>query len=316
VTRAPVVLLLFRRPECTARVFERIRRARPPVLYLVADGPRGADDEEGCERARAAVARVDWPCEVRRDYAAGNLGLRERVVSGLGFVFGECERAVVLEDDCLPDPTFFDYCDAVLERWKDDERVMQVGGFSVQRGGAPTPASYYFSKYALPWGWASWARAWRHYDPSIASWPALRDGGWADAWFDGELERSYWTGVFDAVHAGRIASTWDYAWSYACWAQGGLSAVPWASLIRNVGWGPGATHTHGTVPLAEIDAVPLPLPVVHPTAVSRHRAADLYTFDHYYPGQHMKRAASIRLKLAWHAARARAWAAARLGRSG
>lgn len=312
----PVVLLLFRRPETTARVFARIRAARPRVLYLVADGPRGVDDEAGCARAREAVARVDWPCEVRRDFADANLGCRARVVSGLERVFGQVDEAIVLEDDCLPHPDFFGYCAAVLERWRGDERVMHVAGFSVQGGAPRGPYGYHFSRYNLPWGWATWRRAWRHYDASAATWPTLRGSGWADAWFDSAHERRYWTGVFDALHAGRLPGTWDYAWTYACWSQHGLTAAPARSLVENIGWGEGGTHTLGDDPLARVRAEPLPSPFVHPPVVARHRAADLHTFDHYYPGRHMKRAASIPLKLAWHAARARAWAAARLGRRG
>ena len=126
----PVALLLFRRSEETARVFERIRQARPRKLFLIADGPRPGNQEEArsCEAARAVVERVDWPCDVVRDFAEENLGLKRRIPSGLDRVFGEVEEAIVLEDDCLPHPSFFPYCEELLDRYRDDERIVHIAG--------------------------------------------------------------------------------------------------------------------------------------------------------------------------------------------
>src|SRR3954453_1153033 len=161
-----VALLLFRRPEETARVFERIREARPRKLFLVADGPRPGNEEDaqGCEQARAVVERVDWPCDVVRDFADENLGLKKRIPRGLHRVFGEAPEAIILEDDCLPHPSFFRYCAELLERYRDDERVMMISGDNFQGGRRRTPDSYYFSRYVHSWGWATWRRAWQHFD--------------------------------------------------------------------------------------------------------------------------------------------------------
>ncbi len=168
-----VALLLFRRPEETARVFERIREARPSRLFLIADGPRPGNEEDarGCEEARAVVERVDWPCDVVRDFAEENLGLKRRIPSGLDRVFSEVEEAIVLEDDCLPHPSFFPYCAELLDRYRDDERIVHITGSQLLRI-PPAEASYHFSRYPHVWGWASWRRAWDLYDVDLADWHA------------------------------------------------------------------------------------------------------------------------------------------------
>src|SRR5262245_27851901 len=132
----PLAFLVFRRPQTTARVWEAIRQARPKTLLIVADGPRATHtgETELCAQVRAICDRVDWPCEVLRNYAETNLGCRQRVSSGLDWVFQTVEEAIILEDDCLPHPTLFSYCQELLERYRYDERVMLISGANVEPG--------------------------------------------------------------------------------------------------------------------------------------------------------------------------------------
>src|SRR3954451_2850867 len=173
-------MIIFRRPEYTARVFERIREARPERLFVIADGPRpgNADDARRCEQARAVVEGVDWRCEVVRDFAEENLGLKRRIPSGLDWVFDEVEEAIVLEDDCLPHPSFFGYCEEALARHRDDARVTTISGDCFDFAGERGSASYRLSRYPLIWGWATWRRAWRAHDPALRRWPELRGRRW------------------------------------------------------------------------------------------------------------------------------------------
>jgi hypothetical protein len=184
----PVAFIIFNRPDTTARVFEAIRRAEPPQLLIVADGPRvdRPSDVERCAAARAVIERVDWDCEVLTNYAEANMGLADRVSSGLDWVFSLCDRAIVLEDDCLPDPSFFRFCDELLDRYRDDERVMAISGDNFQLGRRRTRYSYYLSRYNHCWGWATWRRGWQHYDHRMQLWPLVRDGGWL--WTHGAAE--------------------------------------------------------------------------------------------------------------------------------
>lgn len=282
--RTPVALFIFNRPEATARVFAEVARARPPRLLVVADGPRAErpGEAERCAAARAVVERVDWDCELLTNYSEVNLGCRRRVAGGLDWVFATVEEAIVLEDDCLPHPTFFRYCEELLEMYRDDERVMLVSGDNFLLGERGTPYSYYFSRYAHVWGWASWRRAWRHYDVEMKLWPELRGTDWLlDVHGDATAAR-YWAEVLEDVYAGRI-DTWDYQWFFACWASNGLCVTPSVNLVSNIGFGAGATHTTNLSPVAELPAAALEFPLRHPPHFVRDWEADKISFKHMCP---------------------------------
>ncbi|HVF49820.1 MAG TPA: hypothetical protein VNA19_07030 [Pyrinomonadaceae bacterium] len=273
--KTPVAFLIFNRPETTARVFAEIARARPEKLLVVADGPRDGRPEEAerCRATRAVVERVDWECEVLTDYAETNLGCKARIASGLGWVFEQVAEAIILEDDCLPHPSFFPFCEELLERYRDDERVSMISGDNFQRGQRRTPYSYYFSRYPHIWGWASWRRAWQHYDPDIKYWQALRKTDWLRDILGDDVTARYWQAIFDNVAAGR-ATTWDYQWLFACWAQNGFAVAPEVNLISNIGFGADSTHTATPDETANLPAGEMLFPLRHPPYFVRERAAD------------------------------------------
>lgn len=282
--RTPVALIFFSRPDTTARVFAQIAAARPQRLLLIADAarPDRPGERERCEATRALVERIDWPCEVEKNYATENLGCRQRLASGIDWAFQRAEELIVLEDDCLPHPGFFPYCEALLERYRHEPKVVQISGCNLQHGRRRGEASYYFSRYNHVWGWASWRRAWKGYDPAMPDWPSVRESGWLEQWLgDAELV-SVWRRIFDDVHAGRI-DTWDYQWTYACWRKAGLTALPNVNLISNLGFRPDATHTVANSPYAALPLKPLRWPLRHPEVIERNDAADRYTeYDHHY----------------------------------
>jgi hypothetical protein len=275
----PVAFLVFNRPDTTARVFAEIARARPRQLLVVADGPRPdrPGEAERCAAVRAIVERVDWPCEVRTNYSDRNLGCRGRVSSGLDWVFEEVEEAIVLEDDCLPHPTFFRYCETLIERYRGDERVTCISGDDFQRRDGGCTSSYYYSRFVHVWGWATWRRAWRHYDVTMSGWPAARDAGLLEAvWGTDRRAVAHWRTIFDAVHAGRV-DTWDFQWVYACWQQGGLTVLPCGNLVSNLGFGAEATHTTSTSALAELPTREMTFPLRAPPYMRANPFADHFT---------------------------------------
>jgi hypothetical protein len=265
----PIALILYRRPEATAHTFATIAQARPSRLFLIADGPRPGE-EGAVAAARAVVEAVDWPCEVTNLYAEANMGLRARVESGLHAVFAAVEQAIILEDDCVPDGSFFRYCAELLARYADDPRVMAISGdrFSPQRG----RASYAFSHFPHCWGWATWRRAWALYDGPMAEWPALREGPWLRGILGGRRAAASWRATFDRVYAGKVDS-WAYRWTYSCWRHGGLTALPAVNLVRNIGLGPLASNTGGehfvTPPAGRLQ-----FPLRHPELVAPDTQAD------------------------------------------
>jgi hypothetical protein len=247
------------------------------MLLIVADGPRAdrPGEAETCAEVRSIVERVDWDCDVRTNYAEHNLGCKRRVASGLDWVFSEVEEAIILEDDCLPEPSFFGYCAELLERYRSDERVGTISGDRVLPTSPSHPDSYYFSRYAHIWGWATWRRAWAGYDAEIQYWPELRRRQLLSAVFEHPASVARWTATLDAVHAGRI-DTWDYQWNLHGWRYNRLSIVPSRNLVSNIGFGPDATHTTSQSDRANRSTEPMPLPLRPPPFVQRDASADAY----------------------------------------
>jgi hypothetical protein len=274
----PVAFLVFNRPDTTQQVFEAIRRARPPKLLIVADGPRvdRPEEEEKCQAVRAIIDTVDWPCEILKNYSDVNLGCKMRVSSGLDWVFEQVEEAIILEDDCLPDPTFFQFCEELLDKYRQDKRISMIGGANFQFGQHRTNNSYYFSRYNHIWGWASWRRAWQNYDKDIKLWPEIRDDGWLESVLFDRSERRFWSNTFQAVYGGKI-DTWDYQWNLTSFTNNTISIIPSVNLISNIGFGSEATHTKGISPYADIPVKPLSFPLMHPNIILPHHAADEFT---------------------------------------
>ena len=266
VRKVPVALVMFNRPDCTRRVFERIAEYRPEKLLLAADGPRTEDERALCDEVRAVEQLVDWDCEVLTNYSDTNLGMKRREISAFDWVFDQCEEAIVLEDDTLPARSFFPYCAELLERFRDDDRVMMIGGDNYIVDGTTPPYSYFFSKYPGTWGWAGWRRAWQVYDETMAEWPAVRETSWVEDTIGEAASPEQWRTWFDDTYAGRI-STWDYQWTFGMWRRNGFCISPARNLIRNIGFGKRATNTQAHSRMARLGAAELDFPLRHPPIV-------------------------------------------------
>ncbi len=290
----PVAFLIFNRPDLTEIVFQAIRQAKPKKLLVVADGPRFSEEVEKCEKARAFIEKIDWDCEVLTNFSEKNLGCKRRVSSGLNWVFSEVEEAIILEDDCLPIPSFFYFCQTLLEHYREDERVMHISGDNFQSGQRRTEYSYYFSKYAHIWGWASWRRAWQHYDVEMKTWSEYKKLNLIRSLCEDAYEQKYWIDIFDRVFSGAV-DTWDYQWLYACWSQNGLSILPDSNLVSNIGFGIDATHVSGESPWARLPVSDI-WEIKHPPFIVRNHEADNYTFDFHYGGKVMKSTHNFMLK--------------------
>lgn len=236
----PVLLVVFNRPHVTAAALERLRDVAPPVLFVAADGPRAgvADDQRLCEQTRALVDGIDWPCEVVRLEHDANLGLQRSMVTALDWFFDSVEDGVVLEDDCLCDPSFFRLAGHVLASHADDPTVAYLTAVNLAPKRHFGEASYFFASGGHIWGWATWRRAWQAHDPSLSHWRHQRDAVLA---LDSPLAAPLVRKADEQVGGGK--ATWARAWHVSVLASGARVAVPSVNLVRNVGLGPGATHT-------------------------------------------------------------------------
>lgn len=274
--KTPVALLIFRRPETTEKVFEAIRQAKPPKLLVVADGPRAdkPGEAEQCAAARAIIDRVDWDCEVLKNYSDVNLGCGLRPATGITWVFEQVEEAIIFEDDCLPHPTFFQFCEELLSKYRDDERVMAIAGTSLVGEWRSPLQSYYFSQFGGNWGWASWRRAWKFFDYNIKLFPQLLEAQFLENYLREPKYYLYWKKLFQEIYESPDRSCWDYQWLLACWMQNGLRICPEVNLISNIGFGDNATHTFSDNPLANVQTQEINLPLKHPQFMIQDFQAD------------------------------------------
>ncbi len=286
-------MLVFNRPEHTARVFEAVRAARPRTLLVVADGAREskAGEHETCRKTRAVFDAVDWPCEVVRLFSDTNMGCGRRIGSGITEVFERVDRCIFLEDDCLPDPTFFPYCEDLLERYADDDRVMAVSGdgFAADLGGIRFPHSYFFTRYVHIWGWATWRRAWSHFDLLTKEWPAVRDSSRRRREVLGAGDEGrFWTEWFERCHQ-NPGDTWDVPWVFNCWMAGGISICPDRNLVSNIGSDGTGTHGGKPSPYADMKRRPMAFPMRHPEEVRVNGAADRWAYQYFFAGDRRAR---------------------------
>lgn len=295
---APVVLLVFNRPDLTSETFAAIRAARPRVLLVVADGPRQdrTGEMELCSAARQVAEGVDWPCEVHRNYAETNMGCGRRVSTGISWAFEFVEEAIILEDDCVPSGSFFGFCHALLERYRDDERIMHVSGTNMAPAKLRGEASYRFSKYPHIWGWATWRRAWKRYDVLMDAWRDYRNSKAFAERCPHRLERQYWTYYFDRMTSGDPIDTWDYQWTFACWLVSGLAVSPSVNMVTNVGYRADGTHTVDESPWANMSASEIGQ-LSHPPRVEADRRADWWEFVHHYGGEWYREQMRLRTRL-------------------
>ncbi len=277
--QTPVALIIFNRKDTTEKVIEALRQVKPPKLFVIADGPRPDQpgEAEKCAATRAVVDQVDWECEIFKNYSDINLGCGVRPATGISWVFDQVEEAIILEDDCLPHPTFFQFCEELLEKYRDDKRIMQIAANNFQFSNKywQSDCSYYFSRYCVNWGWASWRRAWQYYDFNIKSWPEIKETIWWKTWLGNQKHTKYWTKKFDELYNSPKNDIWDYQWLLSCWIQNGLSITPNINLVSNIGFNEAATHTisevskHGNVPAKAMN-----FPLKHPAFVISNVEAD------------------------------------------
>lgn len=301
----PVVMLVFARPDLTAQVFERVREQRPKTLLVVADAARTgkAGEEERVRQTRAIFGRIDWPCERLTHYAECNLGCGPRVSSGITWAFTQVERAIILEDDCLPRPAFFGLCDDLLRRYADEPRVGGIYGYN-PLGRMDRRESHVFIRQPLIWGWGTWRRAWAHYDFEMRDWLELRRSSDAAARmskiFRSPREQAAWTTIFDRMAgvgsaAGSPRQTWDYQWAYACFKHNLLAAVTTTNLVDNLGVGPGATHTSSRNTLCEVPSYPQ-IATMRPREVALDADAEARIADVMHPDRSSMRSRTRRLR--------------------
>jgi hypothetical protein len=255
----PVVLIIYNRPDKTKKVFEAIRLLKPSNLFIIADGPKNADDEILCLETRKITSQIDWEVNLRTDIASHNLGNAQRTITGLNRVFEEVEDAIILEDDCVPHQSFFKFCSTLLHKYKHDPLVMHISGCNLLQKTAIN-SSYFFSRYMMPpWGWATWQRAWGKFNPDMDSWQKHK----AEIHpIISQENFKVWTDTFEYLRVHKV--TWDIPWNIDIWANKGIGILPAKNLVSNIGFDEEATFTKKHSTYSSLPATELAFPLIDP----------------------------------------------------
>jgi len=275
--KIPVVLMFYKR-ETVLKVLDQVKKYQPEKLFLVADGGKNEREHEKCVCIRNLVENsIDWDCKIFKYYNEKNYGCRVTIPNGITSVFDHCDRAIILEDDCVPNPTFFPFCEEILEKFAQDQRVNTISGSNyLPDKNISDKYSYTFSGYAETCGWATWKRAWDLYDAKLTQWPELSNQNILANSFLSEAEVIYWNDLFDSVYSYHCdCDSWDYQWLFMSFINSALSVVPRNNLITNIGFNNDATHCKdSSSPFAFKPTQDLKFPLTHPDYVLRNKKFD------------------------------------------
>lgn len=277
----PVLLIAYRRPSTTRKVIDAIRSVKAPQVFFSANGPNPKLNERAiCDEVRGVIDEIDWDCKVHTNFREDHLPAKESIVSSIDWFFSQVESGVILEDDCVPSGSFFDFASEMLERYRDNPSVRHISANCHANGSDPS-VSYHFSAYPHIWGWATWSAAWEAYQETLEtlSRPQLQELA-ADRGLD-QGEQLYWLYVYDYVRSGNL-DTWDYDWVFSIWAAEGVCVTPGENLVENIGFGDGATNTLNAGAGSDLKANELEFPLNHPAEIKIDREADRRVADEFY----------------------------------
>jgi hypothetical protein len=278
----PILFIFFNKSETTLRVFEQIQKLKPRNLYLLVDGAR--DSKPGEKEIRqqlldSVLAGITWECDLKTFIREKNYGLRLNLRQGLDWFFEQVEEGIVLEDDCVPEQSFFPFCEEMLEKYRHDNRIMHISGSNFMPKSWKCADSYFFTRTPHVWGWASWRRAWKLYEPYVESYPEFEKGKHVAQFSKHAWVQKFWSSIFARSYSQELNS-WAYPWTYSVWRNNGLCINPARNLIRNVGAATvGTTHTlqkDNELPTAQIE-----FPLKHPPLMLPSPYADAKSIELY-----------------------------------
>lgn len=282
----PISFHVFNRPETTKIVFDEIRKIRPRKLFITADGARkdNPDDEVKCLKTRAIVSNVDWDCEVYTNFSNTNKGSYKSTSEGISWVFSHVERAVILEDDCVPHESFFRFCNELLDYYEDDLRVALISGNNFQPPKNGVEGSYYFTRYSHIWGWATWKRTWEQVDLSMTNWPDFKKTNNLKSTFSKTKEINWWGAMYQEMYDKKRKPHWDFLLSLSLYMNNTLAITPNVNLVSNVGFGPDSSNCKTQGKFQCLESREMVFPLKHPNFIARFVDADDFTEKNMFSG--------------------------------
>jgi hypothetical protein len=295
---SPILLIIYKRLETTRAVFNKIKQARPPRLYISANAPNPANatDARKVTETREIIKEVDWPCEVITNFRDHHLSAKESITSGISWFFSKEESGIILEDDCVVDETFFVLCDDLLKRYADNEQIMHIGASNFQEGIVRGDGSYYFSKYNHIWGWAGWRRSWSDFNLKLDNEFSIHFDNVLSSTFIRKDVRNYWKQIHRYLSTGKV-DTWDVQYMFHLWRNNGIAITPNVNLVKNVGFGVEATNTNSALSKWANMKVDSLQKIVHPSKFAVDAEADSFTSDNLFGIRKASRYFFIKLRV-------------------
>ncbi len=272
----PILLLIFNRPTAVEKVIQNLRAIKPKKIYVGADGPRHdkPDDRTKCTQTRDALKNIDWPCEIVTLFRVQNMGCRNAVHEAINWFFEHEESGIILEDDCVPDSSFFYFSAELLEKYKDNQRVMHIAGDNpIEHITRSMTASYTYTTMPLVWGWATWRTSWRHMNISL---DGLENFNFSKLGLD-SLSQKYLVEKFWVTQK-QENDSWAYAWYFSILQNNGICILPKVNLVRNIGFNEESTHTTTSNKVRELKSKKISFPLIHPKEVKINHTLEQQLF--------------------------------------
>lgn len=280
--KVPILITVYNRPDLFKKLLTNLKKNKPSKIYIKGDGPKNEIDRKKIKSIKKIISLIDWKCKIFNNFSSVNVGCRKSVTEGLNWFFSKEKFGIILEDDCLPNVSFFRYCEILLKKFYNNKRIYTISGSNFQNHDN-NKYDYYFSKYPHCWGWASWRRAWKSNDPNLSFWPKWKRTYEWNRYHKTLIEKKYWEKIFDKVYNEKIDS-WAYVWTASVWKNNGITATPRISLINNIGFDNRATHTLNTQKKLKRNIKNLKFPLKHPKIIQLNKEADKYTFGSHFKG--------------------------------
>lgn len=234
MSNIPVLLLIYNRPEYTKKSIANLRKIKPKKIYIFCDGPKNEKDKHLCSKTIDETQKINWKCTIKRKFLKKNLGCKDGVSLGISWFFKKNSKGIILEDDCIPNKSFFQFCEKMFHFYNNSKIVGCITGDNFLLNKFKFKDGYYFSKYANCWGWATWKRSWNLYKKDINFWPNYKKSkSWKNN-FLSNYERKYWNLIFDECYKDKLDS-WAYSWTLCLWKNKLLTVTPSKNLVKNIG---------------------------------------------------------------------------------
>jgi hypothetical protein len=285
---APVLFIVFNRPELTILTLDAISKAKPRKLYVACDGPRNGnvEDVHNVDKVKGIIKKIDWKCDVKYLFNEKNLGCGRGPANAISWFLSQEESGIIIEDDCVTSLSFFAFCESMLEKYRFNENIMSIAGTNICKG-VSYETDYVFTNFPLMWGWATWRRAWNRYDFEISDWPKVKAKGSfselsKDRWKFHPVYVEFFNKTYDTIRNSN-PTVWDHQWIFSHWNKAGLTVISTKNLVSNIGFGNDATHTlNDDLGRGNMNSYQHLPPYQGPKIVEEHKPTDRYISKNWF----------------------------------